>query len=206
MSLRKELLSPMKKIIRLVCLVLYYGITKNLPEHSLPRGKLWLLLRRWTAKPILRHCGKEVHINRGVHFGNGSTFSLGDHGGLGFNTRIIGDVTMGNYVGTAHNVMITASNRNFMDLDQPLMFQGKRPDAPVVIDDDVLIFANAIVLPGVHIHSGCVIGAGAVVSRDVPPNAIVVGNPARIVKWRKKPEPGTLTDKMTPVADPSLLP
>ena len=196
----------MQKLIRLVCLVLYYGLMKNLPEHSLPRGKLWMLLRRWTAGPLLRHCGKEVHINRGAHFGSGRTFSMGDYSSLGINTRIIGDVTFGNYVGLAHGITVTSSNREFSGFDKPLMFQGKRPDLPVVIDDDVLIFANAIILPGVHIQSGSIIGAGAVVSKNVPPNAIVAGNPALIVKWRKKPEPGTITDRMTPVASPSLMP
>lgn len=196
----------LKKLKRLICLVLYYGFTRHLPEHSLPRGKLWLLLRRWTAGPTLRHCGKEVHINRGVHFGNGSTFSIGDHCGLGAHTRIIGDVTFGNYVGLAHNVFITAYGRELSHLDKPMMFQGKVPDEPVVIEDDVIIFAHAIILPGVRIRTGSVIGAAAVVSRDVPPYAVVAGNPARVVKWRKPPEPEWLEGRVTPLAGDHLKP
>src|ERR1022692_3366992 len=56
--------------------------------------------------------------------------------------------------------------------------------APVIIADDVWIGARAIILPGVTVGSGSIIGAGAVVSKDVPPGAVVVGNPARIVRNR----------------------
>lgn len=56
---------------------------------------------------------------------------------------------------------------------------------PLVIGNDVWIGANAVILPEVnHVGDGAVIGAGAVVSRDVPPFAVVLGNPARVVKRR----------------------
>lgn len=53
---------------------------------------------------------------------------------------------------------------------------------PVLIEDDVSIGANATILPGVRLGKGCVIGAGAVVTRDVPAGITVVGNPARELK------------------------
>ena len=52
----------------------------------------------------------------------------------------------------------------------------------VVIGKDVWIGANAIILPGVTIGDGCVIGAGSVVTTDLPPHCVVVGNPARVIK------------------------
>ncbi len=55
---------------------------------------------------------------------------------------------------------------------------------PVVLGDNVLVGANAVVLWGVQIGSGAVIAAGAVVTKDVPPNAVVAGIPAKIVKYR----------------------
>mgnify|MGYP000768345602 CR=1 FL=1 len=55
---------------------------------------------------------------------------------------------------------------------------------PVVLGDNVLVGANAVVLEGVQIGSGAVIAAGAVVTKDVPPNAVVAGIPAKIVKYR----------------------
>lgn len=55
---------------------------------------------------------------------------------------------------------------------------------PVVLEDNVLIGANAVVLEGVHIGEGAVVGAGAIVTKDVPAGAVVVGNPAHIVKQK----------------------
>ncbi|WP_154887346.1 2,3,4,5-tetrahydropyridine-2,6-dicarboxylate N-acetyltransferase [Longibaculum muris] len=57
--------------------------------------------------------------------------------------------------------------------------------SPVIIEDDVLIGANAVVVEGVHIGKGAVVGAGSIVLNDVPANAVVAGNPARIIKHEK---------------------
>jgi acetyltransferase-like isoleucine patch superfamily enzyme len=57
--------------------------------------------------------------------------------------------------------------------------------SPVEIGEDVWIGAHAVVLPGVRIGSGAVVGAGAVVNRDVPPNTIVGGVPARVIGDRR---------------------
>ena len=55
---------------------------------------------------------------------------------------------------------------------------------PVVIEDDVMIGANAVVIEGVRVGRGAVVGAGAIVIKDVPAGAVVVGNPARIIKMK----------------------
>lgn len=55
---------------------------------------------------------------------------------------------------------------------------------PVVVEDDVLIGANAVVIEGVRIGAGAVVAAGAVVIGDVPPNAVVAGCPARVIKQK----------------------
>ena len=59
---------------------------------------------------------------------------------------------------------------------------------PIVIGNDVFIGANVTVLDGVTIGDGAVIGAGAVVSKDIPPYAVAVGCPIRIMKYRFDPE------------------
>lgn len=53
---------------------------------------------------------------------------------------------------------------------------------PVVVEDNVLIGANAVVLEGVHVGEGAVVAAGAIVTKDVPANTLVVGAPARVIK------------------------
>ena len=55
---------------------------------------------------------------------------------------------------------------------------------PVIIEDDVLIGANAVVIEGVHVGKGAVVAAGAVVIEDVPDNAVVAGCPARVIKMK----------------------
>ncbi len=62
---------------------------------------------------------------------------------------------------------------------QPLQSKG-----PIIIEDDAWLGFGAIVLSGVHIGKGAVIGAGAVVTHDVPEGAVAVGSPARVVKMR----------------------
>ena len=70
-------------------------------------------------------------------------------------------------------------NRGFVPEDRNL------PSAPyTVIEDDVWIGLNAIVMPGVTVHKGAIVGGGAVVTKDVPPYAIAVGVPARVIKYR----------------------
>ena len=57
-------------------------------------------------------------------------------------------------------------------------------DADVIIEDGVWCGCNAVILKGVHIGKGGVVAAGSIVTKDVPPYAIVAGNPARVIKYR----------------------
>ncbi len=188
------------KFVRILGYCGYYFFARYLPRNNWAGGKIWKKLREITCRPLLRQCGEDLFIDRMVDFGKGDKISLGNHSGFGENTRIIGEVHLGEYVGTSFNVFLTAYNRDFSRTDLPSVTQGKRPDVPVVIEDDVIILANAIVLPGVHIGKGTVIGAGAVVSKSVPRWSIVAGNPAKVVKFRKEPEDDAYQPGMTPIA------
>jgi maltose O-acetyltransferase len=96
----------------------------------------------------------------------------------------MGGVKIGANVIIGPYCVIHSGNHNFDDLDKPIMFQGFTKK-PVEIGDNCWLGASVIVLPGVRIGSGSVIGAGSVVTRNVPPNSVVVGNPARILRSRK---------------------
>ena len=61
---------------------------------------------------------------------------------------------------------------------------GHYPEEEVVISDDVWIGTRVIILPGVHVGKGAIIGAGAVVTKDIPDYTIVGGNPARVIRDR----------------------
>lgn len=87
-------------------------------------------------------------------------------------------IVIGNNVGIAHNVKIYTLGHN---IDSPL-FETK--GSPVVIEDGVFIFSNAMIMPGVTLHRNCIVLPGSVVTRDVVENSIVGGNPAKMLRWR----------------------
>ena len=110
----------------------------------------------------------------------GSNVFVGDFSSINANDA---EVTIGNNVAIAPMVLIQGANHNFDRLDIPIVDQG-HTESFVVIEDNVWIAARCTILPGVRIHSGAVIGAGSVVTRDVPPDTVVAGSPARVIRMR----------------------
>lgn len=118
---------------------------------------------------------------------NGS-LSIGKNVGLMSNSQINANrsrITIGNYVLIAPNVVIQGVNHNCDITGKPILFSGDQKDKNFIdIGDDVWIGANAIITPGVRIGKGAIIGAGSVVTKDVPEYMIVGGIPAKIIKKR----------------------
>ncbi len=98
-----------------------------------------------------------------------------------------GGVTIGNDVYTGPMVKIVAVNHVYDDPQRPIREQGITAQG-IVIEDDVWLGAGATVVDGVTIGRGSVIGAGAVVTTDIPPYSIAVGIPAKVVKDRRQLE------------------
>jgi acetyltransferase-like isoleucine patch superfamily enzyme len=94
------------------------------------------------------------------------------------------DVVIGDHVRLAPSVTILGGSRNFKKRDVLIVDQGST-NVGTTIGNDVLIGANVVVLPGCNIGDGAVVGAGSVVTNEVPPYAIVAGTPARIVGRRE---------------------
>ena len=94
-----------------------------------------------------------------------------------------GEVSIGDNVLIAAHTSINTVSHHFERCDIPINDQGIYCD-PVRIEDDAWIGMNAVILQGVRIGKGAIVGAGAVVTRDVPPWSIVMGVPARIVSQR----------------------
>ena len=154
----------------------------------LPASYFWVnfgqkQLRAFCGKMILAKCGKKVNIEKGAEFP--SSVELGDYSGIGVRAQINGKVIIGKHVMMGPDVCIYVRNHAFDRTDIPMDQQGFANERIVVIEDDVWIGARVIILPGVHIGRGAIIGAGAVVTKDVPDYAVVGGNPARILKMRK---------------------
>lgn len=98
--------------------------------------------------------------------------------------------TVGNYCSISAGVNICPGEHDLYAIStHPLFARDEIPKrAPVVIGHDVLISLNAVILKGVRIGNGAVIGAGAVVTKDVEPYEIVGGVPAKHIGWRFDPE------------------
>ena len=162
---------------------------------------------RWFIRllaPLYQHRGKHSVIHRSARMdtppyrkfslGNYSVIEsfacvnnavgdviIGDHTRIGLHNTIIGPVSIGSHVNLAQGITVTALNHNFDDTNKRIDEQGVST-TPVTIEDDVWIGANAVVLPGVIIGKHCVVAAGAVVTKNVPPHSLVAVVPAKIIK------------------------
>ena len=161
---------------------MYCLFAKHLPISYQFLGGYAKWMRGICGQLILTKCGKNVNIERGAVFS--SHVSLGDNSGIGVNAWLSGSVIIGNDVMMGANCTMYSRNHRFDRIDIPMCEQGFLPEKTIVIDDDVWIGGQVIILPGVHIGKGAIIGAGAVVTKDVPDYAIVGGNPAKIIKYR----------------------
>jgi acetyltransferase-like isoleucine patch superfamily enzyme len=100
---------------------------------------------------------------------------------IGLGCKITGPVTMGNHILLAQNVLMSGLNHDFEDITKPIVAQGFTT-REILIEDGVWIGGNAVITAGVRIGRNAIIGAGSVVTKDVPPYSVAVGNPARVVK------------------------
>ncbi|MCB2192893.1 MAG: sugar O-acetyltransferase [Deltaproteobacteria bacterium] len=115
--------------------------------------------------PFYTDFGKNITLGKSVFLNTGCTFQ--DRGGI-----TIGDGTQ-----IGQNVVLSTLNHGFSPQERHTTFPF-----PIVIGKNVWISSNATVVPGVTIGDNAVIAAGAVVTKDVPPNAVVAGVPAKIIK------------------------
>jgi len=173
----------MKKIY----LFIYYGFARNLPKStSLVFGKIALKMRRSLCENLFLKCGKKIIVENKVYFGNGSDIVVGDEVGFGTNFKTLNrTLKIGNYLMMGEDVLFLGGGHSYDRLDIPMGHQSTKSKTPLIIEDDVWIGARVIILPGcIHIGKGVIIGAGSVVTHDIPDLAIVGGNPARILKYR----------------------
>jgi acetyltransferase-like isoleucine patch superfamily enzyme len=184
---------------------LYPGLKKLIHRMLIPSGeaspRLWIKLLvnpflnnrgkgskiRWSARMDILPFNKFslgrkstiedfCTINNGV----GDVF-IGDHTLIGMSNVIIGPVHIGNNVIFAQNIVASGLNHEYLDVSRPIRDQ-QIVVAPIIIEDDCWIAANAVITSGVTIGRHSVIAAGAVVTKSVPPYSVAAGNPARIIK------------------------
>jgi acetyltransferase-like isoleucine patch superfamily enzyme len=166
-----------------------------------PRPRWWV---RWILNPLVHKKGKGATIRRRsridvfpwkrfeigelttiedfttVNNGSGDVI-LGNRVRVGIGSVIIGPVTMGNGSGLGQHVFVSGFNHGYKDATknssvQPLDIR------PVIIEEEAHIGANSVVLAGTVIGKRSQVGAGSVVTRNIPPFSIAVGNPCRVIK------------------------
>jgi acetyltransferase-like isoleucine patch superfamily enzyme len=156
-----------------------YGLVKYLPMLGgdvLRYAVLKLFLRRLEGWVWFRD-NVTIWFPEGVSVGGGSM--------IGENCFLDGysGLTIGRNVLVAHNASIIAEDHGFASRRIPIRLQPKTT-GPIVIGDDVWIGCGARVLKGVTVGTGAIVGAGSVVTKDVPPYSIVGGIPARVLRMR----------------------
>jgi len=135
-------------------------------------------------KELLGQCWEETLIEPPFHCDDGKNVSVGRYFYANYNLTILDHmkITIGNNVMIGPNCVISSASHSpdyrIRNKDNDMDITG----APVVIEDNVWIGANVAVMPGVTIGKHSVVAAGSVVTKDVPPDVIVAGVPAKIIR------------------------
>lgn len=165
------------------------------------RPRLWV---KCFINPFKHHKGKNSLIRRRTRMdvlpfnnfslGDNSTIEdfttinngvgpviIGDRTRIGMGNTLIGPVTVGNDIRLAQNVVLSGLNHSYQDVSQPIHSQGVTT-APITIEDETWIGANVVIVAGVTVGKHCIVAAGSVVTKSIPPYSVAVGNPARVIK------------------------
>ena len=134
-------------------------------------------------------CEYTLLAARGAEYSTQKSFlSIGDNTFIGEFNNIRatgGEIIIGNNCNISQHCTLVSSNHSIAKGINISEQKWDETKVGIYIGDDVWIGANSVILPGVTIGDGAVIGAGSIVTKNVPSNAIVAGNPARIIKMRE---------------------
>jgi len=164
-----------------------------------PKSRIGNLFRKLYWKLKL-NIGKNPNIDRSTVFENSHLIEIGDDflAGVGvtFGAGDCKGIFVGNNVLVAQGTYLRSGNHNFVRTDIPIREQGhtcasipfRDKEYSIIIENDCWIASNCTILSGSHIGEGSVLSANTVVSGKIPPYSIVIGNPGRVIKNRKKME------------------
>lgn len=159
---------------REACQALIYELNNVRPEDR--RRRIPEILKK-----LLGKTGETVWIEPPFHCDYGWNIEVGENFGANYNLTIldVGKVTIGDNVLIAPNVSIYTAGHPVHPASRN---SGYEYGIPITIGSNVWIGGSAVILPGVTIGDNTVIGAGSVVTRDIPANVIAAGNPCRVLR------------------------
>jgi len=151
----------------------------------LPRYRFFIFFKTLLLKVMGAKIGKKVVIYPGVWITPGKNLVLGDSVDLAKDVIITttGGVTIGDRVLVGYRTQILSANHSIPPVGEPFPISGDDL-APINIEKDVWIGANCIITAGVNIGEGSVVAGGSVVTKDIPPNCIYGGIPAKLIRKR----------------------
>jgi acetyltransferase-like isoleucine patch superfamily enzyme len=135
--------------------------------------------KRKTEKKIskFKSCGKNFHYQEPFYFTGYENIEIGDNVVIAAFTHIWGEggIIIGNNVMIASHTAITSITHN----PKSILFSDENIFKPVIIGNNVWIGTHTVIFPGIKIGNNCIIGAGAVVNKDVPDGSVFAGVPAK---------------------------
>lgn len=139
----------------------------------------------------LRALGASVSVGRAFVVGprvrvvRGSRLAFGDRVNIGAEVTIQTDVEIGDDVMISSRVGFIGNDHDFSDPTLTIQQQGRLPRTKIVIEGDNLIGFDVIILGSVTIGRGAIVGAGSLVTRDIPADSVCAGRPARVIRARR---------------------
>jgi len=166
--------------------------TDGQTERTVPPptgSKLGYWLRRLRMWVLVTFRYRFLHVGRRFYMGYRCTVfprcvSVGDYCFVGSRCHFAAQVRMGNLVMIASCVSMVGGDHRFRVVGAPSIWTGSAGQRPIIIEDDVWIGHGATIMHGVRLGEGAIIAAGALVTHDVPPYAIVGAKPATVIGQR----------------------
>lgn len=183
-------------------------------QHALGEDPFAVRMRRIVVKAVAKSCGDGLLVGANVGFKHLETMEIGAACFIGAGAYVQGrfdgrcvigdnvwigpgayfdarDLVLEDYVGWGPGAKVLGSAHTGLPADVPIV-QTDLVIEPVRVEAEADVGTNAVLLPGVTVGRGAIVGAGAVVTRDVPPYAIVAGVPAKFLRWREGAEGGKI--------------
>ncbi|MBW4646952.1 MAG: acyltransferase [Goleter apudmare HA4340-LM2] len=192
------------------------GLIELYSRFAIGDGKFDAMMRRVIWRAVTRKFGNGININSGIGFKHLETFEIGNQVFIGSQSYLQGrfdgrfvignhvwigpqsyfdarDLIIEDYVGWGPGAKVLGSSHTGTPIDIPII-QTDLEIKPVKVEAGADIGMNAVILPGITIGKGSIVGAGAVVTKDVPPFAIVAGVPAQFLRWREKDQTSDISE------------